>query len=456
MQTQLDFSPRVGLALRDYQRRAVTASQQLYNTGARSVCLVMPTGSGKTITGRALIAGRRCLWIVHRIELAEQAPEGVNACTVQQLLASGERPECDVMVWDECHHVAADEWRSVAEHYRHVPMLGLTATPERSDGRPLGDIFEHLVAGATYSELLAANHLVPCRVFRPDKELGSNLAMQPLAAWQRYVVDGAQGFVYCRSIRLAEQAALHFSEAQVLAACVSADSKPADRRESLASFRDGRLQALTNVYALTEGVDVPAASVCVLARGCGHAGAYLQMVGRVLRPAPGKQQALLLDLSGSTYQHGLPTIDREYSLSGRAIRAAQPSLRTCPECGAVFEPEPTCPECGYAFPVAEQAKPRIYNMALREVYAGDETKASHRTAEWERLVAVCMRNGWSLRWAATKWRELFPESTLPASHDQKAGEWKQLERIRLAKNYKMGWSAWRYRAIFGVWPRGMR
>jgi superfamily II DNA or RNA helicase len=79
------------------------------------------------------------------------------------------------------------------------------------------------------------------------------------------------------------------------------------------------VRVLTNVNTLTEGVDVPEARTCILARSFGHVGGYLQAAGRVLRAAPGKESAVVVDLTGATIRHGLPTTDRTYSLSGRAI-----------------------------------------------------------------------------------------------------------------------------------------
>src|SRR6185369_8354499 len=100
---------------------------------------------------------------------------------------------------------------------------------------------------------------------------------------------------------------------------------------------------LVNVYTLTEGVDVPEASCCILARGCGHPGMLLQTAGRVGRAAPGKTGATLLDLRGVTHKLGLWEADREWSLEGRACdmtreeREREKQSHTCPACDAAFE-----------------------------------------------------------------------------------------------------------------------
>jgi superfamily II DNA or RNA helicase len=123
-----------------------------------------------------------------------------------------------------------------------------------------------------------------------------------------------------------------------------------DRIEVLAAFRRGEIRAVVNVFVLTEGWDDPGCAVAILNRNPGHAGVYLQMCGRVLRPHPDKREALIVDLCGSTLEHGSPTMDREFSLDGKAIDHDKKLIKQCPVCGAVFEQREIqsgcCPVCG--------------------------------------------------------------------------------------------------------------
>jgi hypothetical protein len=146
--------------------------------------------------------------------------------------------------------------------------------------------------------------------------------------------------------------------------------QPADERaDVLRRFRAGELDAVANVFVLSEGFDDPAVSVCILARKPAHAGTFLQMVGRVLRPAPGKTHATLVDLCGSVFGHGPPDLEREYSLDGEAISGvAREAIRQCPTCGGVFAAGVTaCPLCGEALPVKEMALPRSVGTGVSEV-----------------------------------------------------------------------------------------
>ena len=187
------------MILRDYQTRAIDLVRAEYRRGRKSVLLVLPTGAGKTATASQLIAwavarGRRCLFVVHRREIvldtarrlaAANVPCGVvmaaerptdaavQVCSVQTLTAREQHPPADLIVWDEAHHCAAETYRDIRAQYPTAWHLGLTATPERSDGAPLGDAFEALVAPITVAELVSAGHLAPIDVVAPSARLQS-------------------------------------------------------------------------------------------------------------------------------------------------------------------------------------------------------------------------------------------------------------------------------------------
>lgn len=486
------------MALRPYQESALHDVGQHFNEGSRAVCLVMPTGAGKTRTGVSWLTGdsgiqnapRRHsdagLWVVHRLELMEQAVEqlsrilpgevalirgGTNTgallgrqprayvTTVQTLLASGERPDVRRIVLDEAHHFVADEWSQLLAAYPDARVVGLTATPERGDGRPLGDIFQQLVVGARYPELVADGHLVRCRAFAPPQAVDGGIANDPVAMYLKHGEE-SQGFLFSGTIASAETWAERFTEAGIPAAAVHQRLSARVRRQTLEDFKAGRIRILTNVYVLTEGVDVPAARVCILARAVPHVGNYLQMAGRVLRPAPGKDDAILIDLCGSVLEHGLPTEDRDYALDGRAIRRTVASVRQCPQCGAVHDGAPAeCDLCGYVFPTPEQSAPpppRIYDIELREVYAGGATPAEAQRREFERLVQVAESRDYSLSWVVKQFVRLFHEpptqwlAELPVEIRQR--EYSRLAALGHERGYKSGFAACRYKETFGAWP----
>jgi superfamily II DNA or RNA helicase len=397
--------------LRPYQQRCIDEARQRYIQGARSICIVAPTGAGKTIIG-AEIARRargKVLWLAHRHELVDQAkeklPADIPVATIQGLLASGQRPEADILVWDEVHHAVADEWGKLMADYRGALRIGLTATPERSDGRPLGDVCDALVVAASYSELMAGGYIVDCDVFAPAK--GKTLAMTVPEAVDTYA-RGKQTIVFCDLVASAQKASAEIPSSAV----IHADTDHDTRRDLVTRFRAGDLQVLLNVYVLSEGFDAPNAEVCVLGVSVGHASGYLQRVGRVLRPFPGKERARIVDLVGSSHDHGHPTIDREYSLEGQAIRrkGKAPVLWQCKYCGWVTGAQPKdrkCVHCGKKIPEPEAIRTARRKMKRQEKYA--RTTADQREADYQKLLGVAKARGYKLGWAKHVYHSRYGE-----------------------------------------------
>lgn len=364
--------------LRPYQTEALDSVSDHWRNGARSVLLVAPTGSGKTTIGaeairRAVARGKKCLWLAHRRELITQAydrlvseeiscgvimaddkradPEApVQVCSVDTLTARGTRPDATLLVWDEAHHCAAATWKEIIKGYAESWHLGLTATPERGDGSPLGDIFDQMVVGAKVKQLVADGFLVPSQLLIPSvptsrRLVDSELAMSPLQAFQQYA-ENQRTVVYCQFVKHAHDYAQQFIDAGVPAAAIDGSMHQQERDEKLNAFASGDIKVILNVYVLTEGWDVPSTTCCIIARNIGHAGMFLQMAGRVLRPAVGKEIATIVDLKGSTLPFGLPESDRQYSLHGKAISTPKEKLSVCQGCG-LADPDNPCERCGH-------------------------------------------------------------------------------------------------------------
>ena len=449
------------IPLRPYQEDAIRRvrtemASPPRGRGHRRVALVLPTGSGKTRTAAAIVAGAlakgtRVLWLAHRAELVEQAcrtlegfgircgavaaassrrPDPDAPCqvaSIQTLLArETHRPPAQLLVWDEVHHCseAAACWSGLLDAYNGVPIVGLTATPERGDGAGLAPLFDGLVAGATVRQLTADGHLVPCEVIRPRHLLQpGQIAQGPLEAYRAHGLDsagrGRPAILFARTVEEATTYAAAFTAGGFRAEAITALTPQGVRDQALEAFRRGLVRVLCNVYVLTEGTDLPSAEVCVLARGAGTAGIFLQMVGRVLRPAPGKASALLLDLRGITYVHGMPEDERIYSLEGRGISRAQEAH--CIVCSALLEGGYPCGACGYAPTQAETAETVVTGEPL--------VKFARKIAEgpvqrWETLlrwVDQCVARGWKLGSVRHKWRAVYSED-LPFETLMKAAQ----------------------------------
>jgi superfamily II DNA or RNA helicase len=450
----------------------------------------MPTGAGKSVVAREWVRrrveeGKRGLVLAHRTELLKQFRDhldavGVHAgiispdyqpddyarvqiASMDTLVARGHVPDSQFVVVDETHHIVAATWQPIIESLPDAIVLGLTATPQRGDGRTLGDVFQALVVGAQYSELLKLGNICPVRIMRPERYLGSDWAVEPVEAWMQYAA-GKRGFVFCRTVSEARELAKELTSRGVPAACVDGQMATAKRTDVMRRFKSGELEVLTNVFVLTEGVDVPAAEACMLARSPRHAGTYLQMVGRVLRPSSTKRNALLIDLPGCSHtdMHGNPTSDREYSLEGRAIKAVGESLKNCPKCGLTMPSAVrVCEECGHEWERRVRQGPKIWNLELLEYFENggeiEDAPKDMRRGEWDRLLTVCRTKSFGVSFAIKEYGRLFEEPPPQAwikdiEEDERLAELKRLRRIQDTRGLKVGWISHAYKSTFGAFP----
>lgn len=331
---------------RPYQLEAARRVRQVWaDKGPAGIPLVcLPTGAGKSVTaGLALHGAALPATISHTTTLRDQlerALPGVRSLTIQGLVDAGpERARAalagvDRVVIDEAHHYVADSpWgRAIAAALPPGALqVRLTATPERLDGAGLGGPggCTDLIAPTSYSALVRDGHLVPCTV-QPCPDLAGN----PAQAYLSHARSSVQrcggvavvaphwrpGILFTPTKAGAARAVVALRAAGVRATTVDADTPTTVRRQAFAAFDRGELDVLASPMALSEGFDSPRAEVCVLDRACHGVGLYLQCAGRVLRPHPGKESALLLDCRGASERHGAPTEDRVYSLEGIGIR----------------------------------------------------------------------------------------------------------------------------------------
>ena len=383
-----------------------------------------------------------------------------QVASVQTLLARDIELRVENLFLDEAHHYAAADWKKVVQS-RHVKRtFGATATPERGDGKPLGDIFQEIVVAAHYSELIQGGWLVPVRILRPRHELSRGLAQKFVKAYLEHG-EYRRAFGYCRTKKEAEDMAHAFRAEGRDAEHLTDDTPREKRAQLLACIEGGVVRILTSVHALSEGVDVPAVSCAILGGNIGHVSTYLQRVGRVLRPCEGKTEALVLDLPGVSHRLGLPCEDREYSLKGEGIRRTEAgkALRVCLHCGMTFAPtgDGNCPRCGQHNPIQKKAPLKIYNEALVPVFAGAETPDWAKRAELDRLRLVANARGLGLAWASHQYKELFGEAPAMAMRNEtpdleKRAEYDRLARMAHRRGFSLGWAAHRYKAVFGAWP----
>lgn len=390
------------MELRPYQSAALLKITQSYKRGSRAPLFVLPTGGGKTIIITALAAelrklGKRVLILVHRQELIRQtsdklckagqrhgiiwgkAPvsrDQVQVASVQTLRRRTHLYEhFDFIIIDEAHHAPASTYQYICKQYSKALLLGVTATPERTDGTGLNTVFDDLVLGPTIGDLQSHGYLVKTRVYAPPLEYSVGglprrggdfvrelLALEvdrpsitgsALSQYQKHC-NGKKGIAFCVSVDHARHVASQFDICGIRAEAIDGGMPDAQRQRALDDFAAGRTLILTSCDLVSEGFDVPDAGVAILLRPTESRGLHRQQIGRILRPAAGKSFGYILDHAGNCFRHGLPDYEPEWSLEGRAKRgaaeeSAPPPTKTCPRCFSVFGPRPVCPDCGHVF-----------------------------------------------------------------------------------------------------------
>lgn len=426
--------------LRIYQAHAIRRVRACALRGSRSVLIVSPTGSGKTRIACEFIMqsrhkGKTSLFVCHRSELIAQtiqalgidcnvlAPWGnasdspVTIASVQTLLARNIIPKADLVVFDEAHHYVSSEWGTLAQKLQGAYILGLTATPQRADGTGLGNLFDSLVVVAQPRDLIAQGYLVDMDVVGVSRSASGTL-IDPVDAYFSVVKQPRKTIVFATNVMHARELATRWRDKGLKTACVDEDLSWPKREKIIEEFKAGKLDLLTNVYCLTEGFDAPDVEVVVLARGCGSQSAYLQMVGRAMRPYPGKDKALLIDCKGSVWQHGLPSEDRVYSLDGKAIRRKRTrNIRYCTSCGALFAAHlRACPRCGVAVKRARAPS----ELTRKLVSITSPQTAAHYLAV---LRAEQTEKGYQPGWVAHKFKARF-------GHYPTGQQWKEISNIK--------------------------
>lgn len=409
--------------MRPYQTKLLANAREAVGAGAHAVLCVLATGLGKTrVAVEACVAharkGGRPLWVAHTRELLGQASDALRARglepestvfvrSIQELSVAKDMPPATMLVIDEAHRAAAESYLRLRESYPNAIVLGLTATPERGDGRGLQGAFDALVTAITIKEAQALGHLVPCEVLSPDRALGpGELAQDPIDAYEAHAA-GTSAILFAPTVQIAVQYACIARERGIKAAAVFGEQGTRERDHWVESYRAGEAKLLCSVNALTEGFDAPRTETVILARGFGTAGGFIQAAGRGLRPFEGKARCLLLDLRGVTHVHGLPDEERTYSLDGKAIRRAgdETDVRFCPVCGSPVA-GPACELCGHEGEMRLR-KPRILGLPIQRFAAlrqdSEEAKAE-RLAKW---LGEARGRGFKPGWAFAKYRAVY-------------------------------------------------
>ena len=401
------------LTLRPYQETGVNDIRARFNAGDRSVLFVLPTGGGKTvifthIAELAAARGNRVWLLGHRVEIVRQIAGALRhfgvhcgminsnytpditapaqVASVQTLIRRFRKLEPpEIIIVDEAHHATAGSWRTIIEAFPDAIVLGVTATPIRTDGFGLGSIsggiFDAMVVGPQKQQLIEMGYLAPAVVYGPpkvrvdfsdvdivnddfdkeqlEKKLDEPVIIGDAVDHYKEICDGVPAVAFCVSVAHAEHVAHEFRAAGYSAYSVDGSMDDETRTRILDGLGDGTIQIVTSCDIISEGTDIPAIVCAIMLRPTMSLGLYLQQAGRPARISDGKTECILLDHVGNVERHGLPDANREWSLEGRKMDPNKKKSGTrksiqrvakvvqCESCGIVHEPAPECPHCGH-------------------------------------------------------------------------------------------------------------
>lgn len=390
--------------LREYQHRAVTETRDAIVGGSKKVLLVLPTGAGKSwiiaeIIKLAAERGSRILWLVHRRNLVTQMQEtlemfgvdagvimaGIESDTVKKvqigtyqtyqrrikLEDSNFFVDADLVLIDEAHRSISQGYLDILELYSGKVIIGCTATPMRSDSKPMGKIYDRIVDVIGVQELTDGGYLAKARYFcapidiegvkvaRGDydvKELDKKTNTKKLVGdivhnWLR-IAENRPTIVFCVTVKHSIHICEEFNDNGVQAIHLDARSTDEEREDAFRQMVNGDATVLCNVALYQEGMDCPNISAVVMARPTKSLGLYRQCCGRGLRVSKDYPDCLILDHGGVVENHGLLTDEIEWTLEGKDKAYKKPKKKEkedkvvkCSACHAVFVGLDTCPDC---------------------------------------------------------------------------------------------------------------
>lgn len=359
----------------------------------------------------------------------------------------------DVIIVDEAHHATAGSWRKVIEYFPEAKILGVTATPIRSDGQGLGrkcgGMFDELIEGPSMPWLMEQGFLVYPRIFGTAQALDftdvknsmgdyakndlSKLVDKPKitgSAVDHYkkLCAGTPAIVFCVTVAHAEHVAEEFRNAGFKFYSIDGNTDDLLRKQLIDGLTNGSVDGLTSCDLIGEGTDIPRATTAIELRPTQSKGLNFQQRGRVLRPvyadgfdletregrlqaiaASEKPYAFILDHAGNTERHGLPYDIQEWTLEGetkkRGKKNQEPAIRVdmCESCFAVYEPAPVCPMCGHVNKARDTA-PKQVEGDLQEITAEmlikkEKRKEQGKSGTLEELEKIASERGYSRGWA---------------------------------------------------------
>lgn len=409
------------MQLRDYQSQTIEDIRKAFLKGNRRVLLQLPTGGGKTIISAFMIKtaiekGLKVLFLVHLRELIDQTSNKIKEIGVQHgVICAGYEQNLeancqlamiqtlsrrvekidfvpDLIITDEAHHSASKTYVNLLARFPRAMGVGLTATPERLDGKGLKDLYDVIVCGPKMRKLMDEGYLNEYRYMSVPKEINLSEIATSMGDYNvhevseaiekagilgdcvdhyREKLEGKKAIVFCTKITHSIEMMNRFVAAGYKAEHLDGKTIKSEREAIIGRFKSGETKILCNCSLISEGFDVPDCDGIIMLRPTKSLGLYLQMCGRALRKS--NEKTIILDHVGNYKQHGMPDDDRVWSLEGRKKRKKDNKLeiqiKTCEKCFSVYNGKQykVCPHCSYKNESRERSDIQEFDGKLIEI-----------------------------------------------------------------------------------------
>lgn len=352
--------------------------------------------------------GKNVWVILPRQEILEQTLETFRRCEIPlntiyvgMAITTANRiaelPKPDLIIFDECHISVASTYWKIVNATPDAFIVGLTASPCRTDNKPLGSLYETLVEGVTVRWLIDNQYLAPYEYYSvtvadlsalSDCNDASALLMKPavygnvIENWRK-LANGLPTVIYCASVKHSKETAAKFVEAGIKAVHFDGTTPYSERKEIVDAFRSGEITVLCNCDLISMGFDMPDIGCVVMLRPTDSASLYIQQSGRALRFKPGKT-AIIIDAVANFLRFQLPDEPYEWSLDIPIRRQRMMNdngdflIRTCPECFMVFKTAAVCPFCGAEYPLHPREIKAHQDIELARITAQEAAIAEQK------------------------------------------------------------------------------
>ncbi|MCI6189962.1 MAG: hypothetical protein MR691_08475 [Clostridium sp.] len=306
------------------------------------------------------------------------------------------------------HLSGASSFKKVCEYYNCLRIL-FTGSPARLDGKPL-ELADKMVIGITARELIKQGKISDYNYYAPDinldlsnvrkvngdfnnQQLGEVMSNKKIYGdiikYYNMLGEGRQALAYCVNINHAKEVCEMFNNSGITAKEIDSKTPEKEREKIMDEFKDGKFKILCNCNLISEGITLPNCEVGLLLRPTCSLPLFIQQSMRPLTPVEGKK-AIIIDYVNNVQRHGLPTMDRKWSLTNKVQEYDNENddgtlkIRICQECFSTFQTAPKCPYCGAEYKTTPIEIQNFKEIKLKKIEEEKEAKRQaimQRTAE---------------------------------------------------------------------------